>query len=175
MEIQKSKAAVTLIYIESEDPEYLIIERAENPKDPWSGQIALPGGRLETADRNLLETAIRETFEETGIVLNHKDYLGPLERGKAGISNNHPMYVDPFLFKLSKKPKIRVDSNEVASIIWVKQTHLLNDDFKTHIDITHNGHSLSFPGIQIDKKILWGFTYAVLKSYFAQKGLRLPE
>ena len=43
----------------------LVIERARSRRDPWSGQMALPGGRLDPADAGLVGAAIRETMEET--------------------------------------------------------------------------------------------------------------
>jgi 8-oxo-dGTP pyrophosphatase MutT (NUDIX family) len=65
------KAAVALIFRlgENDVPELLFIKRAEYEGDPWSGQIAFPGGRAEERDGSLAETAIRETREETGIDL----------------------------------------------------------------------------------------------------------
>src|SRR5437773_2257723 len=51
------------------EPELLMIKRAEAETDPWSGHVACPGGRREPADRDLAQTAIRETWEETGIDL----------------------------------------------------------------------------------------------------------
>jgi len=57
----------------------LMIKRAEREGDPWSGQVAFPGGRRERQDRSLLETATRETKEEVGIDLQRSAvYLGHL-------------------------------------------------------------------------------------------------
>src|SRR5204863_9652046 len=65
------RAAVALIFRAGRDgsPELLFIKRAEYPGDPWSGQIAFPGGREESGDASLQQTAIRETRGETGIDL----------------------------------------------------------------------------------------------------------
>ena len=64
-------AAVALVLLEGpEGLEILLIRRAERVDDPWSGQIAFPGGRYDVGDRDLETTAIRETREETGVDLS---------------------------------------------------------------------------------------------------------
>ena len=78
MESGVRRAAVALIFRAGADgaPELLFIKRAEYPADPWSGQIAFPGGREEPTDGELIQTAVRETREETGLDLAaHCDQL----------------------------------------------------------------------------------------------------
>ena len=76
------RAAVTLILRSSRagdgEPEGLFVRRAEVPGDPWSGHVALPGGRHDPEDADLLETARRETREETDLRLEREDHLGLL-------------------------------------------------------------------------------------------------
>ena len=59
--------------------EVLLIRRVTNPKDPWSGDIAFPGGRMEEEDKDFLETALRETFEEVGIPKDKLEVIGVLD------------------------------------------------------------------------------------------------
>ncbi|MGH7644285.1 MAG: NUDIX hydrolase, partial [Gemmatimonadales bacterium] len=73
-------AAVALALLEgSTGLELLLIKRAEREGDPWSGQIALPGGRRDPQDPDLLATALRETLEETGLDLAGAERLGTLD------------------------------------------------------------------------------------------------
>ena len=58
-------AAVALIVRLGISMDVLLIKRSTNERDPWSGHMALPGGRWEPDDSELQQTAIRETFEET--------------------------------------------------------------------------------------------------------------
>src|SRR2546421_732987 len=73
-------AAVSLVLVEGpRGVDLLLIRRAERPDDPWSGQIALPGGRQDPDDVDLLATAARETREETGVELASAERLAVLD------------------------------------------------------------------------------------------------
>ena len=69
------EAAVALVLRDRGGLEVLLIKRAEIDGDPWSGHMALPGGRRDPDDTDLLATAIRETEEETGIVVYGPDVV----------------------------------------------------------------------------------------------------
>ncbi|NCO50914.1 MAG: NUDIX domain-containing protein, partial [Deltaproteobacteria bacterium] len=56
--------------------ELLFIRRAERENDPWSGDIAFPGGGIEAQDIDCRAAAERETREEIGLSLTQKEYLG---------------------------------------------------------------------------------------------------
>ena len=83
--MKNTNAAVAIILHEES---CLILKRAENPADPWSGHLALPGGRKEIEDTDLVETAIRETKEECGITLLRENLINEIPIHKAGISMN---------------------------------------------------------------------------------------
>lgn len=69
----KRQAAVALVLRQAKNGvEVLFIQRAVAERDPWSGQIAFPGGGRETSDRDLVDTAVRETGEETAVRIDHK-------------------------------------------------------------------------------------------------------
>src|SRR5262250_100906 len=74
-------AAVALILRENLGAaELLMIKRAVRAGDHWSGNLALPGGRWQIEDPDLLCTAIRETREEIGIALmDGGEVLGRLD------------------------------------------------------------------------------------------------
>ena len=73
------EAAVALILLPTSDGdlEALFIKRAEVEGDPWSGQMAFPGGRRDPVDDDLLATAARATLEETGIDLARAPFSRP--------------------------------------------------------------------------------------------------
>ena len=78
------RAAVAAVFCAGDHgTELLLIRRAEDERDPWSGHIALPGGRMDPDDRDLRATAIRETREELGFELEGDAFLGRFDEIRA--------------------------------------------------------------------------------------------
>src|ERR1041384_1718421 len=90
-----SRAAVALIRTRGPDPEVLLLRRATHPTGPWSGHFALPGGRWEPGDADLLQTCMRETFEKTGLRLEPGQLVAALPMAIAGGHMGRPMDVAP--------------------------------------------------------------------------------
>jgi 8-oxo-dGTP pyrophosphatase MutT (NUDIX family) len=114
-------AAIALVLRPSPDgdPELLMIKRAEVDRDPWSGHVACPGGRMDPGDRDLEQTAIRETWEETGVDLARDgQILGTLDDISPRTPSLPPLIIRPFVAVV--KPEITmVESIEVAEAFWV--------------------------------------------------------
>ncbi len=109
--------AIVLAPGERGELDLLFIRRAEEPADPWSGQMALPGGRREDDDPDLMTTAMRETFEETAVELPRQSLLGELDDLAPTTPVLPPIMVRPFVFGLGDKPEV-VPSPEVALHLW---------------------------------------------------------
>ena len=87
------QAAVALIEHCADENEFLLLQRAVHPNDPWSGHLSFPGGRKEEADLDLLATCIRETAEESGIILNQNQMHCRLPNRQTGHHNGHGILV----------------------------------------------------------------------------------
>ena len=85
--VPKESASVAVIFrnLDGGEEAVLLIRRAEREGDPWSGQVAFPGGMVSVADESFEATARRETLEEVGIDLSPKTaaFLGYMRELKA--------------------------------------------------------------------------------------------
>jgi len=157
------EAAVALILLEREgDLEILLIKRTEREDDPWSGQIALPGGRIEGEDSSLLDTAIRETMEETTVDLSRGQMLGELDDLSTSNPLLPPMLVRPFVFSLESRQQA-TNSDEVAEHFWISLPDLLDSGATEDIEV--QGYSLTVKGYRFGEHFLWGMTSRILTDF----------
>lgn len=161
-----AKAAVAMAFREADAGlELLFINRAEHPQDPWSGQMAFPGGRSEDGDADLLQTAIRETREETAIDLERDARcLGSLDETRA-MSRMRvlDLTITPFLFRLLV-PVQAEPSPEVRSLHWVRLDDLLSSRLRGLFDYPADGQSLKFPCFRVEGRTIWGLTYRMFSN-----------
>jgi 8-oxo-dGTP pyrophosphatase MutT (NUDIX family) len=141
----------------------LLIRRAERTGDPWSGHMALPGGRQEPAEPDLLTTAVRETWEEVGLELGRQHLLGTLDDVVPRTPVLPPIAVRPYVFALRQRPPLLL-STEVASVRWVPLDLLLHPDTYHSIRLEIMGENREFPAYRLDDSVVWGMTERILSN-----------
>ncbi|WP_437283971.1 NUDIX hydrolase [Sorangium sp. So ce406] len=149
------------------EAELLLIRRAEHPRDPWSGHMALPGGRRDAADSSLLDTAIRETREEVGIDLAaHGALLARLPDLPAVVRGRRVgLVISPFVFALGSTPELTL-SDEVAEALWTPLGPLARGECASTYAYTHEGNVVHLPCLRVDERVVWGLTYRMLEQLF---------
>lgn len=145
----------------------LMIKRAVRQDDPWSGQMALPGGRRDPGDADLLVTAVRETVEETGVELNPKLCLGELDDVEPSTPHLPDILIRPFVFGVEAKPDIQL-SEEVAGHVWVPLGQL--PSWATEADIVVRGAPRRVHGYQVGDALVWGLTERILTPFLKLLG-----
>ena len=146
--------------------EILFIRRAEHPADPWSGQMAFPGGRAEQGDVDLKATALRETLEEVGLDLETQaEPLGALDEVRA-MARMRPLdlAISPFVFRLQRDAAPEL-SREVRSVHWLPLDELLGPSRRSTMDYQHQGDTLQFPCLRVEELVIWGLTYRMFMSF----------
>ena len=179
VDAEVARAAVALVLRDAPaGVELLFIRRADHPEDPWSGQMAFPGGRSEPGDADLLATAVRETGEETGLDLSREaEYLGPLDEVRAMARLKVvDLAIAPFVFRLRGAAAAR-PSHEVRSVHWIALDELVREDRRSLMDYPVQGSSLQFPCLRVGEVVIWGLTYRMfvgLQERFPVRGDTTP-
>ena len=151
--------AVLLQEETSSDLNILLIHRAERIDDPWSGQIGLPGGRVERSDPSARAALRREVSEEVGLDLDEDgDELGTLSLGSP--MRRLEMKVQPWVYGLRHRREVRTGP-EVQEAFWVSLARLPSLRTTTKIEI--RGTRRSVEAFLVDGRVVWGFTHRVLE------------
>lgn len=158
-----SWAAVAVIVVPNPDA-ILLIRRSERSGDPWSGHLALPGGRQDPVDGDLLETAVRETREEVGIELEPAHLVASLEPVVPRTPVLPRISILPFVFLLSHRPQVTPNA-EVASTAWVELDHLLLPSTRGRVSLDVAGASRLVDAYQVEHGVVWGLTERILTSF----------
>ncbi len=156
-----ASAAVAIIRSLSPHESFLILRRVTHPEDPWSGHFSFPGGRREDKDKDLLTTCIRETEEETGILLEADLLEQRLPLEPAGLNLPTPLWVQPFLFTIQNHPPLCLSQQEIQSACWLDARQFQNLELHTSVEMVPGR---IFPTYPLQDYYLWGFTYRLLRA-----------
>ncbi|MFC1529863.1 NUDIX hydrolase [Gemmatimonadota bacterium] len=157
------QAAVALILVPGgEGPELLLIKRTERDDDPWSGQMAMPGGRRDREDHDLLQTAIRETREETAVELEGAEVVGELDDLSPSSPHLPPIMVRPFVFILPSRPAVSI-SDEVALHLWVPLVRLPAS--RALEEIVIRDFRITASGYRLGPHFVWGMTERIVTPF----------
>ena len=137
---------------------FLLIERASY-KGTHSAQISFPGGKIDSSDTNLQETALRETFEEVGVLPKSIEIIRELTDVYIPPSN---FLATPFIAFLEKKPEFIINY-EVKNTVEVLLEDLLNESSLTTVNLTTSYmENTNVPCFKLNGYVVWGATAMIL-------------
>ncbi len=155
-------SVATILRHEGGELQVLLIKRAQREGDRWSGHIAFPGGRAQQEDKNIRETAIRETHEEVGLSLTVDDYIGRMSDVMTlAHGTRKPMVVSPYAFKLEGDPSFTIN-HEVDQVIWLPLSFLADRRNRETMRWERNGMSVKLPCYFYGEHRIWGLTLRML-------------
>jgi 8-oxo-dGTP pyrophosphatase MutT (NUDIX family) len=161
------RAAVAMILHQGIDGlEVLFIQRAANSRDPWSGHIAFPGGKLEVGELER-SAACRETLEEIGIDLANERYVGRLSDI---VGANLPVRVSCCLFMVDRSRSKHILNEEVSDLFWVSLSDLQDTrrHLQSRVDFGEKQFEVQAIKLPIDNKpVLWGITYRLVMQFLS--------
>jgi 8-oxo-dGTP pyrophosphatase MutT (NUDIX family) len=164
----RAYAAVSVVLRDGgEGAEFIVIHRAHRRGDPWSGHMALPGGRQQPCDSDLLATAVRETREEIGVDLaQHGEVLGALDDVQAvGRGRVLDLVIRPIVYALLAPVELRPDHNEVQSAFWVPLASLRRSDVRGTYRHRSFGQEHDYPAFLYNGYTIWGLTHRILTGF----------
>jgi 8-oxo-dGTP pyrophosphatase MutT (NUDIX family) len=155
----KKSAVLILIFPLNNQLKTVLIQRPEY-EGVHSGQVAFPGGKFEDEDRDLAETALRETYEEIGIATKEITILGSLTDLYVNPSN---FLVSPFIGYMNEVPSFNANEREVKKIIVI-DLELLNDISIQGIKsiVMSNGIKIKTPYYNVEGLTVWGATAMII-------------
>jgi 8-oxo-dGTP pyrophosphatase MutT (NUDIX family) len=140
--------------------ELLVIRRAENELDPWSGHMALPGGGREPGDESVYDTARRETLEEIGVDLYEGRFLGRLDDVGPHTMPGQ-LVISTVVVTIDAEPG-PLDTREVVEAFWVPVDRLVDEEVEIP-DFPGSWPAFTYK----DRYVIWGLTHRILTQLWA--------
>jgi 8-oxo-dGTP pyrophosphatase MutT (NUDIX family) len=160
------EAAVALLLRPRESLEILLIRRAVRAADPWSGHMALPGGRRSESDLDLLATALRETEEEIGVAaLSVGELIGPLDDVAPASPRLPPIVISPYVIAVPAESIAIPDPRDVDAAVWVPIPALRAQGAVSEILIQLQEGERAFPSLRFGEYVIWGLTHRILVQF----------
>jgi len=153
-------AAVLMPIVARKEPSVLFTQRTPH-LSRHAGQVSFPGGRVQDDDLSLVETALRETREETGIdprFVSVAGFLDPYETGTG-------YAIAPVVGMLEEGFTLLPDPNEVSEIFEVPLAFLLNPQNRERRAREWQGRTREFWAYQYGTHYIWGATAAILVNF----------
>lgn len=159
------EAAVSLVLRPLESGlQFLAIKRTENERDPWSGHMALPGGRREPSDESLWMTAVRETREEVGVdLLRWGTLLGRLDDVVPGSRRIPSIAISPYVVAVAPEVVART-SSEVERAVWLPLDVVVEERHRGRLRLDRVPDR-DFPTIEYRGHVIWGLTLRILAQF----------
>ena len=156
-----NEAGVMAVFYPGEDFQTrLVLILRKTYRGVHSNQVGFPGGRVEDEDRDLEDTALRETEEEVGIPQKDIEVIKKLTRLYIPPSN---FWVQPYLGILNNTPKMVAQESEVEAILEVKLSEFLDDEnLITESLTTSYATNIEVPAYKLNGHVVWGATGMML-------------
>jgi 8-oxo-dGTP pyrophosphatase MutT (NUDIX family) len=141
----------------------LLTQRTEHLTN-HAGQVSFPGGRAEEDDSSPIETALRETQEEIGLMRRHVEIVGVLPDHVTASA----YVVTPVVGLVTPPFDLTAESNEVAAIFEAPLRFLMDgmNHQRMSFELPDGGGRRSFYAMPYERFFIWGATAGMLRNLF---------
>ena len=156
--LQLSAVLIPIVY--KNNKPFVILTQRSQQLNHHPGQISFPGGRAETGDKNAVDTALRETYEEIGITREQIKIAGFISQYTT-VSN---FIITPVVGIIHSDYQSQIDPVEVDYIFEAPCDILLNASNYRRNKNYWQGKKRQFWEISYDDHHIWGATAAILRN-----------
>jgi 8-oxo-dGTP pyrophosphatase MutT (NUDIX family) len=153
-------AVLMPVFLKDGEYHILFTKRTEN-LNHHRGEISFPGGVRHAWDRDALQTALRETWEEVGILPEDVEVLGCLD----DFFSIHNYLITPFVGMIPGNYEYRINSGEIERMIEVPVSHFLQPGVFRVEDWSWKGRTRPVYFYTYRGDDIWGVTGAILKQF----------
>ena len=157
-----SPAAVLVPLYERDGEYYILFTKRTEKVEHHKGQISFPGGARHPEDRDLLDTALRETSEEIGVRPEDVEILGELDRMGTVTSN---FLITPFVGVIPYPYKFTVSEDEIEELVEVPISALLAKENYREEHQVYEGRTYVASFFEYEGKVIWGATAKILRQF----------
>ena len=151
---------MAVFYPREEGKTYFVLILRKTYRGVHSNQVGFPGGRVETNDRDLEHTALRETEEEVGIPQEDITVIKEMTRIYIPPSD---FWVQPFMGYMETTPKLIPQEEEVEAVLEVALKDFLSDSCLTTQTLsTSYAKKIEVPAFLLNDHVVWGATAMML-------------
>ena len=166
-------AVAVVLHAARAGPEVLLMERVQDERDPWSGQVSLPGGHEEDGDPDLVATAVRETREELGIDLGSATLGGAFGPVRARVRGRLlQTTIVPVVFVPNRRPAVELGP-EAAAAFWLPLRQAAAGELDGIHVLGGEGPRRELPCWNWEGRVVWGLTHLILGDLLSRAGRAL--
>ena len=154
---EQSSVLVIIHFNHEYNPTVIFTKRSSNLRN-HAGEISFPGGRVSNQDSSIIETAIRETYEEIGLSIQKEKIFGSLAPTNTYTTK---ILIYPFIVILGKISFPLEPNEEVEQVIEIP-LEILRD--RMTIDEDHSSRENKMFKFNVDGYLIWGATARILKN-----------
>lgn len=155
------KSAVMMLFMEKENKPHVLLSLRTDRVSTHKGQVSFPGGSWDETDKDYLETALRETYEEVGIDPAEIEVLGEYDE-YISIMGFH-VYV--YIGALNREVKYTPCEDEIEEILEVPFSIFYNEEFYKCEKVTYEGRDFDVYYYNYGNSTIWGMTARILTDF----------
>ncbi len=154
----RNAAVLVGLHGSAAQPQVILTERAAHLKS-HPGEVAFPGGMFERGDSDLLATALRETWEEIGLVA---EQIEPLATLPVATPKRSDVLVTPFVGRVAEPLQFTLEASEIGAVFSVPLAEFMAVERYRYFSIDVRGRPIEFPYLEYRGYRIWGFTLQVI-------------